>query len=208
MNKKGRLIVYSGPSGVGKGTVLKSAMQKDSSLMLSVSATTRNPREGEADKVNYFFVTKEEFQKKIDSNEMLEFAQYNGNFYGTPKDFVENKLNEGKNVVLEIEVQGALKIRDIMPDAVLIFLMPPSFKELKNRLEGRKSETAEQIKSRLNAAAFEISRAEKYDYIIVNNTVEKASDDLIACIYSSQFLTRLNKKFLNEEALSVNNYFK
>ncbi len=199
MNKKGRLIVYSGPSGVGKGTVIKEAMKKEPSLVMSISATTRSPREGEEDGVNYFFITKEQFEKKIEANEMLEYAQYNGNFYGTPKDFVRQKLEEGKNVVLEIEVQGALQIREKMPEALLIFLMPPSFEELKERLVGRHTETKEQIKGRLCAAKREMKEAVKYDFIVINDKVEKASLDIIACVRAASFLERFNHDFINQQ---------
>lgn len=199
MNKKGRLIVYSGPSGVGKGTVIKEAMKKDPSLVMSISATTRDPRDGEEDKVNYFFITKEQFKDKIEKNEMLEYAEYNGNFYGTPKDFVQKSLDEGKNVVLEIEVQGALQIREKMPEAVLIFLMPPSFEELKERLVGRHTETEEQIKGRLSAAEREIKEAVKYDFVVVNDKVEKAAEDIIDCVKASSFLERFNEEFIKAQ---------
>ena len=199
MNRKGSLIVYSGPSGVGKGTVLKEALKKDSSLALSISATTRKPREGEIDGVNYFFITREEFLKKIERGEMLEYAEYNGNFYGTPKDFVEKSLENGKNVILEIEVQGAFKVKDLMPDAVLIFLLPPSFRELRARLEGRKTETKEQIEGRLSAAEREIKEAPKYDFLIVNDDIEETACDLVNCVKAAPFLKRLNEGLLRDK---------
>ena len=198
MNRKGNLIIYSGPSGVGKGTVLKEALKKDSSIALSVSATTRSPREGEIDGVNYFFITEEEFLKKIERGEMLEYAMYNGNYYGTPKDFVEKSLENGKNVVLEIEVQGAFKVKEIMPEAVMIFLLPPSFRELRARLEGRKTETREQIEGRLSAAGREIQKAHLYDFIIINNEVDETAEDLVACVKAAPFLKRLNEGVLKD----------
>ena len=142
---RGLLVVLSGPSGSGKGTVLKRAMQKNEQLELSVSVTTRAPREGEIDGVNYYFLTPEAFQNLLAEDGLLEWAEFCGNFYGTPREKIEQRLNEGKDVVLEIEVQGAMKVRAAFPDAVLIFNLPPSLEELKNRLTGRQTEPPEVV---------------------------------------------------------------
>ncbi|MEG1971929.1 MAG: guanylate kinase [Oscillospiraceae bacterium] len=197
MKNKGQLIVYSGPSGVGKGTVLTEAIKRRGDIIRSVSATTRSPREGEIEGVDYFFVTKEEFNRKAENGELLEFAEYNSQCYGTPSCFVRENLENGKNVVLEIEVQGALRIRELMPSAVLIFLMPPNFETLKLRLTGRKTESEEQIVKRLTAAATEIEKAHLYDFIVINDELEAAVGDFLACVDSAPHLVRLNGDFVN-----------
>ncbi|MBR4874502.1 MAG: guanylate kinase [Clostridia bacterium] len=179
---RGLLVVFSGPSGSGKGTVLKDAMSKNENLELSVSATTRLPRQGEQDGISYYFLDKDTFIKKRDENGFLEWAEFCDNFYGTPADKVEDRLNAGKDVVLEIEVQGAMKVKERFPEAVLIFNMPPSMEELKLRLIGRQTESEDVINNRLKTAEWEISMADKYDHIIVNDEVEKAALALISII--------------------------
>jgi guanylate kinase len=169
MNEPGQLIILSGPSGSGKDTVLDEMKKLDPSIIVSISMTTRKPRNGEVNGVNYFFVSHEEFEDNIKNNKMLEYARYGDNYYGTPKAPIDKWLAEGKNVVLKIEVKGAGKIRTIYPDAVSIFLMPPSFKILQDRLTGRCSETPEDIAKRIEIAKSEIIRANEYDYIIVND---------------------------------------
>lgn len=177
--KKGLLIVFSGPSGVGKGTILKEVM-KDESLKLtySVSMTTRKPRDGEVDGINYFFVSKEGFEKAIDNHELLEYATYVDNYYGTPKNFVEKKREEGMNVVLEIDLQGAKQVMARAQDALSIFIEPPSMEELERRIRGRQSETEETIKKRIEVARNEMAGRELYDYVVCNDELTKAIEDV------------------------------
>ena len=172
-NKK-KLIVISGSSGVGKGTVIKSLLERNSDIKLSVSYTTRAPREGEKEGINYFFRTKEEFSEAVKNDEFLEWAEFSGNCYGTKKSFVEKALSRGEHVLLEIDTQGALQIKSKMPDAILIFINPPSYEELVSRLRGRKTETEEAIEKRLKFVEFEKENSKKFDYIVVNDTVENA----------------------------------
>lgn len=182
MPEKGLLVVVSGPSGSGKGTVLKKLFAKRQKLYYSVSATTRNPRPGETDGVNYFFLTREEFIKQIENNNMLEYAEYSGNYYGTPRSQVEERLSMGFDVILEIEVQGAARVRNSCPGCVSVFLMPPSLAELERRLRHRGTESEEKIRSRLSIAKNEIDTAPDYDYIVVNDTVEKAARQISSII--------------------------
>jgi len=173
-NKKGILIVISGPSGAGKGTICQALLEKHDDLYLSVSATTREPRKGEFHGVNYFFVTKEEFKGKVSEDDFLEWAQVYGNYYGTPKSNVDEMLNAGKNVILEIDIQGALKIKENSEDGVFIFILPPSMEELKKRIINRKSETQESLMRRFSSAYQEINYISKYNYGIINDTVENS----------------------------------
>ncbi|MCM1339979.1 MAG: guanylate kinase [Muribaculaceae bacterium] len=171
---EGKLFVISGSSGVGKGTVIKEFLKKHPDFKLSVSCTTRNPREGEVDGVNYFFLTRDEFKACIERNEFLEWAEFSGNMYGTQKAYVEKKLSEGKNLILEIDTQGALKVKSLMPEAQLIFILPPSIEELEARLRGRHTETEEAIQKRLETVKSEMKNAEHFDYKIVNDSIENA----------------------------------
>lgn len=186
MNKKGLLVVFTGCAGVGKGTVMKTMLQKEESFRLSVSATTRNPRPGEVHGREYFFVTKEEFRNMIDNNEFLEYATYVDNYYGTPKKAVEEMLNKGYNVFLEIEVQGGVQVKELCPDCVSLFLVPPSMEELENRLRGRGTETEEVIKKRMARAKEEMALTDTYDFVVENDVVEETADKIIELIKSEQ----------------------
>jgi guanylate kinase len=195
---EGILVIFSGPSGSGKGTVLKKYLAENDDARVSVSMTTRQPREGDIDGVHYYFVTREYFEKKIADNKMLEYAEYNHNMYGTPKEPVDEMLKEGKIVFLEIEVQGAEKIRKLYPDAVSIFLMPPSMRVLEERLRGRQSEDEETINHRLVIAREEIRRASEYEYIVVNDTVDNAAAVMDKIISAERQKITRNKKIISE----------
>lgn len=179
---KGKLFVVSGPSGVGKGTVISKMMEKDPSLWKSVSATTRKPREGEVDGTDYFFVDRSDFERAAEGGGFLEWAEYSGNLYGTPASSVQAHLDAGENVILEIEVQGAMQVRKSAPEAVLVFVKPPSMDELERRLRGRGSESEEAVAARLEAARMELSREMEYDYVFVNDDVDTTVDEMLDCI--------------------------
>lgn len=167
----GKLFVISGSSGVGKGTVIKEFLSRNSNFKLSVSCTTRKPREGEIDGKNYFFLTQDEFQACINNGEFLEWAEFSGNRYGTQRPYVEKKLSEGKNLILEIDTQGALNVKKIMPEATLIFILPPSFEELEARLRGRHTETEDAIQKRLQSTRLEMENSKQFDYCIINDNI-------------------------------------
>ena len=181
-NKKGLLIIFSGPSGSGKGTIMKSLLASREDTVLSVSMTTRAPRPGEIDGYHYHFVTREEFEKTIAEDGFLEYAEYNGNFYGTSEAPIRRLLNEGKNVMLEIEVQGAEKVMDHRSDVVSIFITTPSYAELERRLRGRGTEPEEVIQKRMKTSQYELSRAFRYQYIVLNDEVEKAVERITTII--------------------------
>lgn len=191
--KKGLLIVLSGPSGVGKGTVCKALLKKTSDLTYSVSATTREPRVGEVDGVNYFFKSREEFMQMIEEDRLLEYAEYVGNYYGTPCDFVEQKLAEGRDVILEIEVQGAMKVKEKFPNGIFIFLLPPSLDELKDRIRGRGTEQEHVIDSRMNVAVEEIALMESYDYAVVNDEIDLACKRIESIIIAEHCKIKTNE---------------
>lgn len=195
---KGILVVVSGFSGAGKGTVMKRLLEKYNDYALSVSATTRNPREGEVDGREYFFRSKEEFEKLIDEDALIEYAQYVGNYYGTPRSYVEEQLSHGKNVILEIEIQGAMKVKKKNPEALLVFVTPPTVEELKNRLVGRGTETEDVIADRLARAAEEAEGMGAYDYILVNDELEECVDNLHQIIRSEHARTARNTEFVEE----------
>lgn len=199
MRKKGLLLVVSGPSGVGKGTVCKEYLRQYDDCALSVSATTRAPREGEAEGESYFFLTHEQFRKKIDEGGFLEHAQFCENYYGTPKGPVMEMIDSGKDVILEIEVQGALQVRSHYPEAVFIFVLPPTLNELEERLRGRGTETEEVIAKRLERSKAEFKFLEKYNYILVNDTVEEAVKRLRAIITAEKCMMARNYSYLKEE---------
>lgn len=179
MNNKGMLILFSGPSGVGKDTVLDLVLKKDAELQKSISLTTRDIRDNEVDGVDYYFITQSQFEDMINSGQVLEYAKYGKNMYGTPKAPVDKWLSEGKVVILKIEVQGASKIKEIYPDSVAIFLMPPSINELENRLRSRGTESEDDILKRLEIARGEIEKSSDYDYIVINDEVENTSDNVL-----------------------------
>jgi len=174
----GRLVVISGSSGVGKGTVIKEFLAKNPEFKLSISCTTRLPREGEVDGVNYFFLSREDFQKAVNEGKFLEWAEFSGNMYGTRLDYVSKKLSEGHNIILEIDTQGALKVKSQLPEAILIFILPPSLEELEARLRGRHTETEDAIQKRLSSIKSEMENSKKYDFTIVNDSVENAVKSL------------------------------
>lgn len=180
--KQGQLIVVSGPSGAGKDTVIGKVCENNKNIWLSISATSRKPRGEEVDGVNYFFLDKEEFKRKINDNYFLEYAEYAGNYYGTPKEKIIEKLEKGIDVILVIEIQGAKKIKDLVPEALFIFIMPPSEKELLKRLKNRKTEEKEKIIERFNIAYKEINEVTKYNYVVVNDKIENAVEKVEAII--------------------------
>ncbi|MBE6653910.1 MAG: guanylate kinase [Ruminococcaceae bacterium] len=201
MNKKGLLFVISGPAGTGKGTVVKHLLETGE-FFFSVSATTRAPRDGEVHAINYYFITKEEFEKRIAAGEMLEYAQYVGNYYGTPKSAVEEALDAGKNVILEIETQGALQIRKIMPEAILILILAPDIETLEARLVGRGTESADIVAKRMAEARREVTLIDKYDYVVINEDgkSEEAAKDILGIAKAEKMRasrnTELKEKFI------------
>jgi len=197
IEQKGRLFIYSGPSGVGKGTLL-APLIREGYVTLSVSATTRAPRAGERDGVEYHFVSREEFERMIAAGEMLEYTEYSGNYYGTPRRFVERALEDGLNLVLEIETEGGQNVARLCPEAVRIFVMPPSLETLRERLRGRGTETEEVIERRLGEARREIAAAVNYDFIIVNDDVFLAREQLASAIEAGSALRRLHENTIRE----------
>ncbi len=198
MNNKGLLVVVSGPSGAGKGTICQEFMKSHPDCALSISATTRKPREGEVDGVNYFFLTHDEFRKRIDADGFLEHAVFCENYYGTPKDEVLSMIDSGKNVILEIEVQGALQVRSHYPEAVFVFVIPPTIEELEKRLRGRGTESDEVIEKRLERAKAEFAYIPKYNYILINDTVSDAVNRLDAIISAEKCVMSRNYKGIKE----------
>lgn len=189
MKKKGVLAVVSGFSGAGKGTIMKALLEKYDNYALSISATTRSPRPGEVDGREYFFMTEEKFEELIAKDQLIEYARYVNHYYGTPKSYVESQMAEGNDVILEIEIQGALNVKKKYPDALLIFVVPPTAGELKNRLTGRGTETEDVIEKRLRRAYEESEGMDSYDYILVNDTVDKCVEDLHNLIQSQHLRT-------------------
>ena len=207
MTKRGLLIVLSGPSGVGKGTVRAAIFSKgEQKFVYSISATTRLPRTGETDGVDYFFKTREEFEQMIQNKQLLEYAEYVGNYYGTPLEYVENTLATGKDVFLEIDVQGAIQVRELMPDGVFIFLTPPDLNELESRIVNRGTDSDEVIVKRMKTAREELELMKYYDYSVVNDTVDNAVQKIEAIIQTEHLRIVRNldtiqelKEILDEE---------
>ncbi len=199
MHDKGLVIVLSGFSGAGKGTIMKHLLEAHpNDYNLSISATTRGMRAGEKDGREYFFKTREEFDKMIENNELLEYATFNGNSYGTPRAYVEKLINERKDVILEIEIQGALQVKKMFPDALLLFTMPPSADELKNRLVGRGTETPDVIAQRLAISCRESEIMDQYDYLIINDSLQRAVDQVHNIIQAEHFRVSRNSSAINE----------
>ena len=197
-NKRGLLLVVSGPSGAGKGTVCTRLVEKRDDVFLSISATTRAPRQGEVDGKHYYFISEADFESRIKNGGMLEHAVFCGNYYGTPKQAVDEMLAAGKNVILEIEVQGAMKVRSHYPEGVYIFVLPPSMQELRKRLTERGTEPPEVVEERLGTAAWEFTHIQKYNYILLNDDVEQAVCRLEAIIDAEHCRTERNIKFIEE----------
>jgi guanylate kinase len=197
MGRKGVLLVLSGPSGAGKGAVCKELLIKEPSMRLSVSATTRPPRRGEVDGVDYFFLDKEFFQKMIQDRELLEYAEVYGNYYGTPLHFIEDSLAEGRDTIFEIDIQGALQVKKIYPEAVLVFIAPPSKHELEKRLISRGTDNREIIEKRLQCVDGEMKLANRYDFMVINDEVSKAVDQIKSIITAEKSRPSFFKSFLN-----------
>ena len=197
MEKKGILLVVSGFSGAGKGTLMRELLRQHENYALSISATTRAPREGEEEGREYFFKTREEFEEMIAREELIEYACYVGNYYGTPRAYVEEQLEQGRDVVLEIEIQGAHKVKQQYPDALTLFVMTPDAEELRYRLESRGTESAEVIEKRMQRAAKEAMGIEKYEYIVVNDNLEKCVDEVHRIIMAAHNAAHRNIEFID-----------
>lgn len=205
MFREGLLVVVSGPSGTGKGTLLNNLKEKEKNIRFSVSATTRNPRDGEVDGVNYYFKTHEEFNDMINNNELVEWVKYCDNYYGTPKKCIEDTIKSGYDCLLEIEVEGALNIKKIYPDCISIFILPPSFEELRRRIEGRGTEQQDVIDKRMEKAIKEMGYVDKYDYVVVNDKIEEAVNSVISIIVSEKHRFKRNKNILETIGIDMNN---
>ena len=198
MKREGILIVISGFAGTGKGTIVSNLINKYDNFALSVSMTTRAPRNGEVDGTSYFFVSKEQFEKNIAEDGFIEYASYCDNYYGTPKAYVEKMLSEGKDVILEIEIQGAMKIKEKFPNALLLFVLPPSAKELEDRLVGRGTETPEVIDKRMKRAAEESQGINGYDYIVINDDIDECVKNTFSIIEAAHATPNRNVEFINK----------
>lgn len=186
VNGNGLLIVVSGPSGAGKDTICNKLISESDNVWLSISMTSRNPRGNEVEGKEYFFVTKEEFEQRINNGEFLEYAMYNNNYYGTPKDKIEDYLNKGIDVILVIDIQGAINIKNLIPTALFIFIMPPDMKTLKQRLINRKTESKEKVIDRFKTAYNEINHFKKYNYVVVNDEIDKATNKVKSIIQAEK----------------------
>lgn len=205
MSRKGILMVLSGFSGAGKGTLMKALLNRYDNYALSISATTRKPREGEENGREYFFIEKEQFEHMIDHGELIEYAKYVDNYYGTPKDYVFDKMAEGKDVILEIEIQGALKVKERFPETLLLFVMPPSAEELKRRLVGRGTETMEVIDARLHRAVEEATGIESYDYVLINDNIDVCVEEMHQLIQSQHSRVSENKELIADMKAELKN---
>jgi len=197
--EKGRLFVISGPSGAGKSTVISKALDGLTNICFSVSVTTREPRKGEIDGKDYFFIDKEKFHRMVENDELLEHASYVDNCYGTPRSYVENMLSNGTSVILDIEVQGAKQVKEKMPEAIMVFVIPPSLVELENRLRNRKTDSEERIRARLERAREEYSEANFYDYIVINNDVSVAAEEFKSVVISEKCRAVNRKHYLENK---------
>lgn len=206
MSDQGLLVVVSGFSGAGKGTLMKALLNQYHNYALSISATTRTPREGEVDGREYFFVSRERFEEMIEQEELIEYAQYVGNYYGTPKQYVFRQMADGKDVILEIEIQGALKIKEKFPQALLLFVLPPSADDLKARLIGRGTESMDVITARLHRASEEAEGMNSYDYILVNDTVESCVEEMHHLIQSQHNRVVSNLDFIEQMKQELKKY--
>ena len=196
--EKGNLIVISGPSGAGKGTIIHELVEKNDNLWVSISMTSREIRTNDIPDQTYFFVSRDEFERRIKEGVFLEYAEYNGNYYGTPKDKISDMLNSGKDVILEIEIQGALKVKEMIPDAIFIFILPPSMDELRKRLVKRGTDSIEKILSRFKTAYQEINEVTKYNYVVINDVVDSAVQKVQAILLSERCrVDRIEDVFLN-----------
>ncbi len=193
----GLLIVVSGPAGVGKGSIVRKIVEYDDNVVLSISATSRLPRATEIEGVNYFFKTREQFEEMIKNDDLIEWVEYCGNYYGTPKHLVCKEVEKGHVVILEIEVEGAHNVRRLFPDCVLCFIIPPDFDELEKRLRGRGTESEESIKARLARANEEFKLIDKYDYLIINDSIENAAERFFSIIQSERMRTSRNQVLIN-----------
>ncbi|NLP00348.1 MAG: guanylate kinase [Clostridiaceae bacterium] len=194
----GLLLVVSGPAGVGKGTIVRKMMENDTKFVFSVSATSRVPRANESEGKNYYYKTREQFEEMIKNDELLEWVEYCGNYYGTPRDLVCREIEKGNVVILEIEVDGALNVKRLFPDCVLCFIIPPDFDELEKRLRGRGTDTEESIISRLSRAKEEFKYLDKYDYLVVNDSIENATQRFISIVQAEQMRTNRNQSLINK----------
>lgn len=198
--KQGLLIIISAPSGAGKGSVINELLKMDNNLWLSISATSRPMRTNDEEGKTYYFYTKEEFKNKIKEDYFLEYASYAGNYYGTPKKYIKEKIDSGKDVILEIEIQGAMQVKKLIPEALCIFIMPPSLKELKKRLIGRNTDTKDKILERFKIAYQEMNEVTKYNYVVVNNEIDVAADKILSIIKAEKCrVDRIEEVFLNNE---------
>ena len=206
MNDTGILIILSGFAGSGKGTIIKELLSRYDNYALSVSATTRAPREGEEEGVHYFFKTEEDFKEMIARGELLEYANYVGNYYGTPREYVKQQLLAGKDVILEIETEGALNIKREYPDAVLVFVMPPSVEEIHRRLLHRGTETEEIIEKRMKKAGFEITVVDRYDYLMVNDVLEESVELFNSIVKSQHMAVSRNRDYIEDKKKEFEEY--